>query len=287
MSAGGGSPEDVRDIFRAIRRGNLAEVKRFLDEGGNVETVGGRFHSTLLTEACRFRATKVIDLLLERGAAANVSGGGFWTPLHYACNGPGRGGAAAAAAAKLVTTLVEHHGEVDATDFYGRTPLHLACSKGSAAVALALLEAGAEPNVGDDDGRTPVHHAASNGRRDVIAVLLGFGGDVSVVDRELDTPLHRATRERQSLAMSLLESAGAAPGAKNCWGELAGTLAPDYKMNPVVHDDEEHQDADAGPCMACSATKGRHYYFCRSEILRELPDSMILGPDGKPRVETA
>ncbi|CAN0550445.1 unnamed protein product, partial [Ectocarpus sp. 8 AP-2014] len=79
--------------------------------------------------------------------------------------------------------------------------------------------AGAEPNVGDDDGRTPVHHAASNGRRDVIAVLLGFGGDVSVVDRELDTPLHRATRERQSLAMSLLESAGADPGAKNCWGE--------------------------------------------------------------------
>lgn len=107
-----------------------------------METVGGRFHSTLLTEACRFRAPKVIDLLLERGAAANVSGGGFWTPLHYTCNGPCRGSAAAAAAAKLVTTLVENHGGVDATDFYGRTPLHLACSKGSAAVALALLEAG-------------------------------------------------------------------------------------------------------------------------------------------------
>lgn len=70
----------------------------------------------------------------------------------------------------------------------------------------------------------------------MIAVLLGFGGDVSVVDRELDTPLHRATRDRQSLAMSLLQSAGADPGAKNCWGELAGTLAPDYKLNPVVRD---------------------------------------------------
>ncbi|CAM9766516.1 unnamed protein product [Ectocarpus sp. 6 AP-2014] len=55
-------------------------------------------------------------------------------------------------------------------------------------------------------------------------------------------------------------------------------------MNPVVYD-EEHQDADTGPCMACSATKGRHYYFCRSEILQDLPDSMILGPDGKPRAE--
>lgn len=126
---------------RAIKRGNLAEVKRFLDEGGDVETVGGRFHSTLLTEASRFRVVKVIDLLLERGAAANVSGGGFWTPLHYACDGPGRG-SAAIAAAKVVATLIKNHAEVDATDFRGRTPLHLVCARGSAASALTLLEAG-------------------------------------------------------------------------------------------------------------------------------------------------
>ncbi|CAN0204170.1 unnamed protein product, partial [Hapterophycus canaliculatus] len=126
---------------RAIRRGNVAEVKRFLDEGGSIETIGGRFHSTLLTEACRFRVTKVVNLLLERGAAANASGGGFWTPLHYACDGP-RHGSAAAIALKLVTTLVENHGELDAADFRGRTPLHVTSSKGSAGVAVALLEAG-------------------------------------------------------------------------------------------------------------------------------------------------
>lgn len=126
---------------RAIRRANLAEVKRFLDEGGNIETTAGRFHSTLLTEACRFRATKVVDLLLERGAAANVSGGGFWTPLHYACDGPRRG-SAALVASKLVATLIQNHGEVDAADFHGRTPLHVASSKGSTGVALALLDAG-------------------------------------------------------------------------------------------------------------------------------------------------
>ncbi|CAN0192114.1 unnamed protein product, partial [Scytosiphon promiscuus] len=271
---------------RAIRRANLAEVKRFVDEGGNIETVGGRFHSTLLTEACRFRATKVVDLLLERGAAANVAGGGFWTPLHYACDGPRRG-SAAAVALKLVATLIENHGEVDATDFRGRTPLHIACSKGSAGVALALLEAGADPNVRDEDGRAPAHHAASNGQRDVIGVLLRFGADTSAVDRELDTPLHRATRERQTLAMSLLEGAGADPKAKNCWGELAGTLAPDYKMNPAIHDDDRRhpqQDLDADQCVACSARKGLHYYFCKSEILQELPDRLILGPDGLPVV---
>lgn len=126
---------------RAIRRGNLADVKHFLDEGGDIEAVGGRFHCTLLTEASRFRVAKVIDLLLERGAAANVSGGGFWTPLHYACDGPGRG-STAIAAAKLVATLIENHAEIDQKDFRGRTPLHIACARGSSAAALALLEAG-------------------------------------------------------------------------------------------------------------------------------------------------
>lgn len=133
------SPHPHTCTPRAIRRENLAEVKRFLDEGGDVETIGGRFHATLLTEACRFRAAKVIDLLLDRGAAANVSGGGFWTPLHYACSVNSKAGAAAA---KLVARLIENHAEVDATDFQGRTPLHIASARGSAAVVLALLEAG-------------------------------------------------------------------------------------------------------------------------------------------------
>lgn len=42
----------------------------------------------------------------------------------------------------MVAKLVESHADVDAADFQGRTPLHLA-ARGSAAVALALLEAGA------------------------------------------------------------------------------------------------------------------------------------------------
>lgn len=110
--------------------------------------------------------------------------------------------------------------------------------------------------------------------------MLSFGGDVSAVDHELDTPLHHATRQRQRLAMSLLESAGADPEASNCWGLLAGTLAPEYKMHPVVEDD----DAGVAPCVACSAKKGFHYYFCRSEILEETPEGFVLGPNGLPAV---
>ncbi|CAN0428884.1 unnamed protein product, partial [Hapterophycus canaliculatus] len=96
---------------------------------------------------------------------------------------------------------------------------------------------GADPNLRDEDGRTPAHHAASSGQREMIAILLDFGANISAVDRELDTPLHCASRERQALAMSLLQRAGADPEAKNCWGELAATLAPDYKMNAAVYNE--------------------------------------------------
>lgn len=153
-------------------------------------------------------------------------------------------------------------------------------TEATAAAAVAAAITGAEPNERDNQHATPMHHAASNGRRDVIAVLLSFGGDVSAVDQELDTPLHHATRRRQTLAMSLLESAGADPEAVNCWGLLAGTLAPEYKMKPAVEED----NVDAPPCVACSAKKGFHYYFCKREILEESPEGLVLGPDGLPVV---
>lgn len=269
-------------------------MKRFLDEDNDIEAVGGRFHGTLLLESCRYHSVKVTDLLLERGASVNESGGGFWTPLHYACDG--REDPA------LVATLLRQHAEVDAADFHGRSPLHIASKLGYSRVALALLKAGADPNAPDEDGRTPLHYAASKGRRLVIATLLDFGGRLTAVDRELDTPLHCATREERRVAMSLLRIAGADPDAVNCWGDLAGTLAPSYKMNPthqpeLVADCAEEArggktrggakgnavaDLGAGGCVACSAKNGCHYYFCRSEILEDVPDCLILGPDGLP-----
>ena len=264
----------------------MAEVKSFLDAGGDVETFGGRFHGTLLLESCRFHTAEVADLLLERGAAVKVSGGGSWTPLHYACDGQ--------EASSLVATLIRHHASVHAADFYGRTPLHMASRQGSSNAALALLEAGANPNVPDKDRRTPLHYASFHGHRNVIAVLFSFGGDVSSLDRELSTPLHMATLMRRSIVKNLLERVGADVNAVDCWGRLAGTLAPSYKMRLAANDKiDRHQGADESArgkhdnegassrkCVACSATKGRHYYFCRSETLHGMPEHLILGPDG-------
>lgn len=105
------------------------------------------------------RGHQVANLLLEHGAKVNTSGGGFWTPLHYASDGE--------ECIEMVATLIRQGAEIDAPDNQGRTPLHMACRRGSATVTRALLEAGADPDEADRDGRTPVHYAAAKGRRKV------------------------------------------------------------------------------------------------------------------------
>lgn len=125
-----------------------------------------------------------------------------------------------------------------------------------------------------------------------MVILLEFGGDASAVDRERETPLHKATRAGHRTTMNLLLRSGADADASNCWGEMAGTLAPAYKMNPEPSIDDRKvqgggkgEDGSSDACVACSAKRGRHYYFCKSEFLQETPDSLVLGPDGLPIVD--
>lgn len=108
--------------------------------------------------------------------------------------------------------------------------------------------------------------------------------------------MHKATRAKHSTVTNLLLRAGARPGALNCWGEEARTLAPAYRMNPSDEggrdgdNDDKGDDVDGhrGPgsteerCVACSGKRGRHYYFCKSDVLQSVPDALILGSDGKP-----
>lgn len=278
------STSALRIPFSAIRNGDISKVKRFLDEGCDTHATGGRFHGTFLMETCRFQNTEIVDMLIERGAEVNTSGGGLWTPLHYACDG-------LRDMPEIVQALLRYGAELEPKDHHDRTPLHLACKRGSVQVALTLLKAGANANEADLDGRTPVHYAASKDRTEVMSKLLEFGGNVSACDRERESPLHKATRAKHSVMMNLLQRAGAEPGAVNCWGEQALTLAPAYKMEspPPRHDHNSKLGADSlrrHPCVACSGKRGRHYYFCRKDFLDDLPNNLILGSNGRPFVKS-
>eukprot|EP00249_Psilotum_nudum_P011491 c23204_g1_i1 orf=368-898(-) len=73
----------------AARKGDLAEVRRLLDEGQDVNVLSSGFKTPGITPlhlAAKGGHLEVMDELLERGAniEARTKGGCGWTPLHSA-----------------------------------------------------------------------------------------------------------------------------------------------------------------------------------------------------------
>ncbi|XP_073525972.1 LOW QUALITY PROTEIN: uncharacterized protein [Phyllobates terribilis] len=134
-------------------------------------------------------------------------------------------------------------------DYDGRTPLHMAASKGHKEIALFLLQQGAPVNILDNFGRTPLLEAIKKGHDEVASLLVDGGAKLTLDDAgdclckavadkdseflrrvfklginpnaksyDLRTPLHiAASLGLYSIAEMLLE-AGASVFSKDRWG---------------------------------------------------------------------
>jgi cytohesin len=90
----------------------------------------------------------------------------------------------------------------------GDTPLHMACSAGSAAhvaCAAALLDAGAEVDATDEDGLTPLSLAAYEGSKECVQLLLVRGADPLLADADGRTPYDKARQMSHSFVAALLQ----------------------------------------------------------------------------------
>jgi ankyrin repeat protein len=116
------------------------------------------------------------------------------------CDNNGR--AAANGSLEIVTMLI--HGELDAIDNYGRTPLNIAAHVGHTEVVLALLRAGADPKVPCNSSLTAMIYAAIDGHVHVIRALVAANVDINEEYLGGWTALHAATQSGHSEAVKLL-----------------------------------------------------------------------------------
>ncbi|URE31927.1 Potassium channel [Musa troglodytarum] len=90
-----------------------------------------------------------------------------------------------------------------------------------------LISAGADPKKTDYDGRSPLHLAASRGHEDITLFLLQEGVDVNLSDKFGNTPLLEAVKQGHDRVASLLFSKGARlnigePGCHLCTAVARG-----------------------------------------------------------------
>ena len=83
---------------------------------------------------------------------------------------------------QAVERVLLSRADVNASNDYGVTALHLACANGNSAIVRQLLAAGADPNVSKLTGETPLMTCAASGAVDASRRLLSQGADVNAAE---------------------------------------------------------------------------------------------------------
>ena len=132
--------------------------------------------------------------------------------------------------------IITKGANLNATDREGAAGLHRACMHGFSMTATTLMENGADVTIADQDGYTPLHYATSSER--IVEKLIEKGADVNAVTNAGDTPLHLAVRYDRDKTVELLLAKGADLNAKDAKGRTpiyAAGMNGARKCIPLLH----------------------------------------------------
>jgi hypothetical protein len=147
-------------LHMAVARGDLAQVRRFLDAGVPADLLGRDGLAPLHWALARDDAA-MLSLLLERGSLVDVRSLEGATPLMNA---------AQERRIEKVTFLLDHGADPNAADGRGFTALHRAAEMGEREIVRLLLDRGALPHP-EAQGHTPRSLAASRGEGAIVELL--------------------------------------------------------------------------------------------------------------------
>jgi hypothetical protein len=166
---------ELRSVFDAIDEGDVATLKKVLEEGmsphGDPAEYGNYGHTPLqlavltnqpvMCELLLGYGKKVKPTTAQRHAAKKLSP---LPPLHLVANTDG--------SVSVIEPLVNGGLNINGRDGSGKTALHVAVAKGNMAVVTELLRLGANVRATDvKTGCTPLHLAATAGDADMVQLL--------------------------------------------------------------------------------------------------------------------
>ena len=222
----------------ATRRVEKTLVRLLLDEGADINIVGGTF-GTALAAAAHGGWLDMVSLLLDRGADVNIVGGEYGTALAAAALAPvsplcegmgivgllldrggdvntvgGKYGTALAAAIyncerDIVSLLLDRGADVNTVGGEFGTALAVAVYRDERNIVKLLLDRGADVNTVGDIYGTALAVAAYHGSMDFVLLLLDRGADVNTVGGEFGTALAAAVYMDKMKIVKLLLDRGA------------------------------------------------------------------------------
>uniref|UniRef100_A0A8D1NUG0 Ankyrin repeat domain 27 n=1 Tax=Sus scrofa TaxID=9823 RepID=A0A8D1NUG0_PIG len=178
-------------LFQHIASGNQKEVERLLSqEDQDKDAVQKMCHPLCFCDDCeKLVSGRLNDPSVVTPFSRDDRG---HTPLHVA---------ALCGQASLIDFLVSKGAVVNATDYHGSSPLHLACQKGYQSVtcvkALVYYDVqSCRLDIGNEKGDTPLHIAARWGYQGIIETLLQNGASTEIQNRLKETPLQCALNSK-------------------------------------------------------------------------------------------
>ncbi|MCP4154016.1 MAG: ankyrin repeat domain-containing protein [bacterium] len=224
---------NVRDIdrmlYKAVGKGNLAEVKELVKKGANIHIKG--FYPTLLQNACQERFTSVITFLAEQGLDVNAKDRDGHTPLQSVIQqedlkSPSK-------SYEIAVILIKKGADVNVKDkWHDASALHWAVIHNHKELVELLLVNGANPDIKNEKefdrglvmfyfpaGTSPLNIAVEKGYQDIVELLIRNGAHADSMSLSI------AVKKGDSVIVEFLIGNGAQVDSIDTLGELVDFAA--------------------------------------------------------------